>query len=84
MPLALPAPPGSPLSVPRRSAALLGYLLLAVALYAATGLETPELGAGLVSSLLSLPRVGGLAALVARDAVFPPRRHRVAHPAGAA
>lgn len=64
LPLALPAPPGSPLSVPRRSAALLGYLLLAVALYAATGLETPELGAGLVSSLLSLPRVGGLAALV--------------------
>jgi signal transduction histidine kinase len=56
LPLALP---GS-----RRFAALAGYLLLASALFAATGLETPELGAGLVSSLLSLPRVGGLAALV--------------------
>jgi signal transduction histidine kinase/HAMP domain-containing protein len=64
LPLALPAVPGSSPAVSRRLAPLAGYLLLAVALFAATGLETPELGAGLASSLLSLPRVGGLAALV--------------------
>jgi signal transduction histidine kinase len=64
LPLALPAPPVSPRRLPRRFAPLAGYLLLAAALFAATGLETPELGAGLASALLSLPRVGGLAALV--------------------
>jgi len=64
LPLSLPARPGTALRVPRRLAPLAGYLLLATALFAAAGLETPELGAGLASSLLSLPRVGGLAALV--------------------
>jgi len=64
LPFTLPALAGGPISDRHRLAPLAGYLLLAVGLYAASGLETPELGAPLGESLLSLPRVGGLAALM--------------------
>ena len=64
LPFALPALAGRPISDRSRLAPLGGYLLLAAGLYAASGLETPELGAPLGESLLSLPRVGGLAALM--------------------
>ncbi|HEY6066217.1 MAG TPA: hypothetical protein VIY96_08680, partial [Thermoanaerobaculia bacterium] len=42
---------------------LAGVFLFAVALFVATSLTTPELGAGLRRTLLALPRVAGLAAL---------------------
>ncbi|HEX9285802.1 MAG TPA: ATP-binding protein [Thermoanaerobaculia bacterium] len=64
LPFTLPALSGRPISDHRRLAPLAGYLLLAAGLSAASGLETPELGAPLGESLLSLPRVGGLAALM--------------------
>jgi signal transduction histidine kinase len=64
LPFTLPALAGGPISDRHRLAPLAGYLLLAAGLYAASGLETPELGAPLGESLLSLPRVGGLAALM--------------------
>jgi signal transduction histidine kinase/HAMP domain-containing protein len=48
----------------RLSVVVAGALLFAVALFVATRLPTPELGAGLRQSLVALPRVAGLAALV--------------------
>jgi signal transduction histidine kinase len=64
LPLALPTPVGSPSPGERRFGVVDGFVLLAVAIFAATGLDTPDLGSGLGRSLIALPRVGGLTALL--------------------
>jgi hypothetical protein len=64
LPLALPTPAGSPTPGERRFGVGDGFVLLVVAIFAATGLETPDLGSGLGPSLIALPRVGGLTALL--------------------
>ena len=64
LPAGIPPLTGRTLSERRRFGLFAGFALFIVALSAATRLDTPELGAGLARSLLAVPRVGGLAALV--------------------
>jgi len=78
LPLALATLRPGPAPRPPRAAALLGWLLFAVAIFAASALETPELGAGLAESLLALPRVAGLTALVVAALSFASARREVA------
>ncbi|HEX5133825.1 MAG TPA: ATP-binding protein, partial [Thermoanaerobaculia bacterium] len=55
---------GRPRTSPTPIALLAGVLLFGISLFVATRLETPELGEGVVQSLVALPRVAGLTALV--------------------
>ena len=63
LPAAFPPLTGSGFRAEGRGGALAGYGLLALALYSAGRLETPDLGARLADSLVALPRTAGLAAL---------------------
>ena len=63
LPLAFPPLTGGSFGGESAGRALAGYGLLALALFSAGRLETPDLGARLAESLVAVPRVAGLAAL---------------------
>jgi signal transduction histidine kinase len=63
LPVAFPPLTGRAFRAESRGGAAAGYTLLALALFSAGRLETPDLGARLSESLVALPRVAGLTAL---------------------
>ncbi|MEO8348126.1 MAG: HAMP domain-containing protein, partial [Acidobacteriota bacterium] len=63
LPIAFPPLTGASFGAEKGRGAVAGYGLLALALFCAGRLETPDLGARLSESLAAVPRVAGLTAL---------------------